>query len=139
MNDQLESQLSAAFAMKLETLPAETQLRVSGFDYRARATRRNRIVAVIGSSATAVLGGASAVIVVLASGAPIAYAGWTATPSTPTSAALTAATTGCNSASTQGAVLSGQPVLTDSRDAYTAAVFVSGTTTWVCISDGQSE
>ncbi len=139
MTDQLESRLSAAFAVKLQALPPEREARLRAFDYGARTGRRNKLVALIGSSTAAMIGSIVAAILLLSSGAPAAYAGWTTTPSAPSAAAVTAATAACNSASTDGPVVSGQPILADSRGAYTAAVFVFARTTWVCISDGQRD
>ncbi len=68
----------------------------------------------------------------------MAYAGWSATPSLPSPAAVTQAVAQCNAANARTGQprLTGQPVLTDGRGRYTAALYVIGKQTYDCISDG---
>jgi hypothetical protein len=71
----------------------------------------------------------------------MAYADWSATPVTPTPAALAAAVAACNRIDSRThysgtPMLTGQPVLTDARGKYVAAIYASGSSVNVCISDG---
>jgi hypothetical protein len=73
----------------------------------------------------------------------MAYADWSATPVTPTPAALAAAVAACNRIDSwthySGTpMLTGQPVLTDARGKYVAAIYVSGQSVNWCISDGRN-
>jgi hypothetical protein len=74
----------------------------------------------------------------LSSGATPAYAGWTPDPTTPTPAALTAATRACDWQinGNRPPVLNGKPVLTDARGRYTAQLYVTKNDVRFCISPG---
>lgn len=138
MSDLLEADLRAAFATRLEEVSAEREARLRAFDYRSNTARRRRIWATLGASSSALAAGIVAAILLLSSGTSVAYAGWTAVPTTPTPAALAAATSACNAAHsvTGPPVLTGKPVLTDARGRYTAAIYVRGDVDHVCISNG---
>ncbi len=140
MNDLLESELRTAFAARIETLSPQREARLCAFDYRSRARRHRRIWAAMGTSGTALTGGAVAAILILSSGASVAE-GWTAVPSTPSAAAVAAATAACNWVNDRNGppILSGTPVLTDGRGSYTAAIYVDGHVAHICISNGQHE
>jgi hypothetical protein len=134
-----ESDLRAAFAARLESVAPEREARLRAFDYRSRNARRHRLWALIGASSSALTAAIVAVIVLLSSGAPVAYAGWTPVPTTPTPAALAAATAACNWMNDANGppTLTGTPVLIDARGRYTAAIYVNGEVAHICISDGE--
>ena len=94
----------------------------------------------MGTSGTALTGGAVAAILMLSSGASVAE-GWTAVPSAPSAAAVAAATAACNWVNDRNGppILTGTPVLTDGRGSYTAAIYVDGHVAHICISNGQHE
>ncbi|MGC9221850.1 MAG: hypothetical protein ACP5H2_10955 [Solirubrobacteraceae bacterium] len=106
--------------------------------YRLRTSRGGKLWAAIGASGTALTAGIITAIVLLSSGAPAAYAGWTPVPATPRPAAVATATAACNDAN-GSPVLTGRPVVTDARGIYTAAIYTFGDDTWICISDGQRD
>lgn len=140
MSDLPESELRSAFAARLEMLSPEREARLRAFDYRSRAGRHRGVRTAIGAGATALVGGVVVAIVMLSSGASVAE-GWTAVPSAPSAAAVAAATAACNWVNDRNGppVLRGTPVLTDGRGSYTAAIYVDGHTTHICISNGQHE
>lgn len=138
MNDVPESDLRAAFTARFETVAPERELRLRTFDYRSHTTRRRSLWAAMGTGGTALTGGVVAAILMLSSGASVAE-GWTAVPSTPSSAAMAAATAACNWAHDASGppVLTGTPVLAEERGSYTAALYVDGQAAYICISSGQ--
>lgn len=117
-------------------------VREIGTPYRGRASRR---FAVSGVGALAALGAATVAVVLVAlfagSGVPNAFAGWTATPTTPRSGETASALARCTSrlASSAGGQ-SGVPaegwraVLTDTRGPFTAMILGSGGATATCLS-----
>lgn len=142
MNDLLESDLPAAFAARLETVSPEREARLRAYDYHSRTGRRRTLVAALGASGSAVTGGIVAAVLLLSSGASIAYAGWTSVPTPATPSMITTvsdkcahAFTGTDAAAIEGA-FSGQPVLTETRDIYTAVVEVSDGKLSSCLSHG---
>jgi hypothetical protein len=138
MKDLLESDLRAAFTARFETVAPDRELRLRTFDYRSRTTRRRRLWAATGTCGTALAGGVAAAILALSSGASVAE-GWTAVPSAPSAAAVAAATAACNWVHNMNGppILTGEPVLTDGRGSYTAAIYVDGHVAHICISNGQ--
>jgi hypothetical protein len=71
---------------------------------------------------------------------PLAYAGWSAVPQTPTPAEVARAARLCNhkTVSYQPAPTSDRPTLTDKRGRYVAILSAGGRTTQLCISDGRA-
>ncbi len=126
MPDQLEQSLREALSQRAAQLDPNSIARLSAIDYRPRRRRFGVVSAV---SALGVGGAAAALTVVfaLSSGAAPAFAGWKATPTSPTPGQLAQATHAC------GQDL-GSPVLTDSRGPYTASIYADSTTTDVCLS-----
>ena len=61
-------------------------------------TRRRRLWAAVGALGSVLTAGTTAVILLLSSGASVAYAGWSAVPSTVTPAVLASVTEACNRA-----------------------------------------
>jgi hypothetical protein len=132
------AELEAAIRHQLEARPRS---RFPAIDYRPRRSRGRTLWAAVGVSGTALIAGIATAIVLLSSGAPAAYAGWIPVPTTPTPAAVAAATAACNRLYDLNGppVLTGRPVLTDARGIYTAAIYVSGEATRVCISAGHRD
>lgn len=92
-------------------------------------TRRRRLWAAVGALGTVVAAGTTAAILLLSSGASVAYAGWSAVPSTVTPAVLASVTEACNRAAPHNArhdwplLTAGQAVVSEARGRYTAAVY----------------
>lgn len=100
-----------------------------------------RLWATIGVSGTALTGGVVAAVLLLSSTAPPAFAGWTPVPTPATPAALATATSTCNSQWDQSSpsVLSvSQVVLSETRDNYTAALYLTNNGVYDCITDGDA-
>lgn len=139
MIDVLESELRSAFAARLETLAPERETRLRAFDYdRSRTRRHRRAWAAMGTGGTVLMGGIAAAFLMLYSGASIAES-WAAVPSAPSATSVAAATAACNWLNDRNGspILTGTPVLTEGRGSYTAAIYVDGHTTRICISNGQ--
>jgi hypothetical protein len=137
MSDTVEQNLRTALLDLAESRPTDADARLCAIDYHPRTRRRLRWP-VAGLAGTLVAVGAAIAAVLLSSGAPEAFAGWTAVPTTPTPSALVAATAACNAMHPYKGPLTGTPVLTEARDKYTAAIYVTPSTglDHVCISDG---
>lgn len=137
MNELVENDLRdfyTALDDSYDAIPALDRLRAQA---RHPSRRRNRLWAAVAASGTALAGGIATAILILSSGASVAYAGWTPVPTTPTPAALSAAIAQCKQAA--GHVLDpavrtavaqsnadncdGQPVLTDARGKYVALIY----------------
>jgi hypothetical protein len=79
MNQQLESDLRHAFALRVSGIPAETGERLRGIDYHPRTGRipaRLTAGAMVGAAATTT----AVVSVVVLGGSQAAFAGWSASP-----------------------------------------------------------
>ena len=126
MPDQLEQSLREALSQRAAQLDPTSITRLSAIDYHPRRRRFGVVSAV---SALGVGGAAAALTAVfaLSSGAAPAFAGWSATPTTPAPGQLVQAAQAC------GQDL-GKPVLTDSRGPYTASIYADATTSDVCLS-----
>ena len=144
MSDTLEQELRAALTEHAANLSPEAVERLARIDFRAQSRRlpgRSRFWPGLAGVGGALIAGIIAAVVLFSSSAPVAYAGWTPTPTTPTPAALAAATAACNRApGLEGLpVRARRPVLTDARGRYTAELYVVGDdVVWDCISDGRS-
>jgi hypothetical protein len=111
----------------------------NGREPRRRTSYRRRLWAAVGASGTVLAGGIVAAVVLLSSTAPPAFAGWTAAPTTATPAALAAATADCNyrwDRNSPDDMTTGDAVLSETRGAYTAAIYVTSSTVYDCISNG---
>jgi hypothetical protein len=142
MNDTLEQSLRDLYredASNYNNTAALERLRAR----TARPQRKRRLVwPKVGLGGAALTGGIVAVILLLSSGAPLAYAGWTSVPTTatPTSIASTSDTcahafTGTGAAATERAFTQ-QPVLSESRGIYTAVIVVSDGKLYSCLIGG---
>ena len=126
MPDQLEQSLREAMSQRAAQLDPDSIARLRAIDYRPRQRRIGTIPA-IGALAATGVAAAVAVIVALGSGAAPAFAGWQATPTTPTTGQPAPPGRACGRAS-------GSPVLIDSRGPYTATIRADSTTSDVCLS-----
>jgi len=112
-------------------------------------TRRRRLWAAVSALGTVVAAGTTAAILLLSSGASVAYAGWSAVPSTVTPAVLASVTEACNKAAPHNSrhdwplLTAGQAVVSEARGRYTAAVYYpaavydpAGTQVFACITNG---
>lgn len=154
MTVSLEAELRATLRECASLMPAEATERIARIDYRPDRTRRRvRIWPIASGVGVAIAGGAFAAALLLSSsggplgvrplGVPMAYADWSATPVSPTTAALAAAVAACNRIDSWNhyngtPMLTGQPVLTDARGKYVAAIYASGSSVNYCISDGHT-
>jgi len=122
---------------------------------RLHGPRPRRFWAVLGASGTALTVGIIAAVLLLSSGTPTAYAGWTSVPTSAPTAVSAAAAAVCNklgasiafgSSGPAGApllgrlernahtdVFTGQPVLTDTRGVYTAVIKVTNGMLYSCL------
>jgi len=127
MKTEFEAELSEAFAARAARVPVVASSRLRSIDYEPR--ERTLRAPVIGVGALAGAAAAGSALVVVLGGSTPAYAGWSATPTSP-AAPSPAADASCQSqlSSTQGsagAIGSGawQNVLTDVRGPFTVALF----------------
>jgi hypothetical protein len=140
MSDAVEDTLREIYARDAaEYDETDSVGRLLAADYSARGLRRiPRGVAAIaagGVGATACVAGA----LLLTSAGP-AYAGWTADPSAASTASITASAAACNRTGHMSPtvwatkrVFSGQPVLTESRGIFTAAIYVTNGNIYACL------
>jgi hypothetical protein len=156
MTVSLETEIRATLRECASLMPAEAAERITRIDYRPSTRRKRARLGVwsIGSGVgAAVAGCAVAAVLVFSSssgplgvrplGVPMAYADWSATPASPTPAALAAAVAACNRIDSWNhyagtPMLTGQPVLTEARGKYVAAIYPSGSSVNYCISDGHT-
>jgi hypothetical protein len=120
MSDLLEDELREALLDRAAFITSETSARLRAVDYHPRPRRLPSMpaLAALGlSGATAAAGAA----ILLGSSATPAFAGWNASPTTPSPGQLAAAEQDCGAGS-------GTPVLTDTRGPYTASIYADGST-----------
>jgi hypothetical protein len=130
MSDVLEKQLRTAFTARLDRVSPARAARLRAFDYHPRQHRfpgRPTLAATASALAAALI----ALILLLSSGTPAAFAGWTDTPSPPTAAALTAARAAC------GRVPLAEVVAAEARGPFTAIVYLRGASPWQCVIRGR--
>lgn len=129
MNDAIEQELRTAFASKVASVSPAVAQRLRAADYHAR---HGRLPAFAGVGALgASLAAAAVAIVLLSSGAPAAFAGWTAVPTTPSPAAVGTARSAC------GGVESADVLGAEQRGPYTAIVFERGPKPTECVTKGR--
>jgi hypothetical protein len=120
MTDQLELQVRTAVAQRMEGVSPDRAARLRARNYRP-GRRRLLVMPVIG---------AVAAVLLLSSGTPAAFAGWTATPSSPTAAALAATRRAC------GNVPAADVLAAEARGPYTAVAFKRDDKLWQCVVKG---
>ncbi len=127
MTTQLENEVRKAMAARASVLPSGSVARVRAAGYRPRRRRAPATAGVLVGAATA----GTVIAVVVGGGAPAAYAGWSATP-TSAPAPSPAAAASCQDqltstpAGPQGSGLGSgawQNLLTDVRGPFTVALF----------------
>jgi hypothetical protein len=136
MATQLEIELTEALAARVRDLPSGAVDRIGAVDYRPRARRVRRVLAVPALGGAAVAGSVASVVVL--SGAQPAFAGWSATPALVdapgTSAAASCTEHLADLPSPPGftAPTTWNPVLTDVRGPFTVVVYQSGADDATC-------
>ncbi len=95
MREGLEAELHAVFVERAQEIPAQAQERLRAIDYRPRSWAPRSRVALGASAGLVVTAGAVVALVGLGPGTSPAFAGWTATPSTPVRGETVAALAQC--------------------------------------------
>ena len=123
MSDLLEDDLREALVDRAARITPEASARLRAIDYRPRSRRlaSRRTVSALGALGLSGAAAAAGAAILLGSSAAPAFAGWTASPTTPLPGQLAAADQHCGAGS-------GTPVLTDTRGPYTASVYADGST-----------
>jgi hypothetical protein len=131
MNDQLESDLRTALAVRAAEVPVAAVSRLTALDYRPRTPRLRPPVA-IGAFASAAAGaGALALVISLGAGASDAFAGWTAKPTAAAPGQIEAAQASCEAGQSP---IAGLPLkLADTRGPFTFAIYADATSSATCI------
>ena len=134
MNELLERELRdfyAAFDDAYDPTAALTRIRA-----HSRSPGRQRRFWAAAGFGSALTGGVLAAIVLLTSGASVAYAGWTPVPTPATHSQVVAAATDCdNDAGTNGpaALFVGHPVLAETRGRYTSLISITHGHVYACL------
>jgi hypothetical protein len=127
MSDLLEHDLREALAERAARVTPQASARLRAVDYRPRSgwldyrpqSRWRPSRRVLGGVGLSGVAAAVGTVILLASSAAPAFAGWTASPTRPSPGQLTAAEQDCRA---------GAPVLTDTRGPYTASIYANGST-----------
>lgn len=140
--EQALRELYAADSAGYDTTAARERLNVR----TPRPRAQSRVMwSAVGAAAAAALGGVLTAVLILSSGAPVAYAGWSSVPAKVAPSSIPAVSHLCGHAitGTDAAVyaraFSGQPVLSESRGIYTAVIDVSDGTVYSCLTGGSPE
>ena len=120
MSDLLEHDLREALSDRAALITTEASARLRAVDYHPRSRRRSLRPA-LGALALSGVAAAAGAAILLGSSAAPAFAGWTASPTTPLPGQLVAAQQQC-------AAGTGAPLLTDTRGPYTASIYPDGST-----------
>jgi hypothetical protein len=153
MSDPLEQEIRSALARRAAVLPPDAAHWLTEIDYAAPDVRRSRRPRprwrsrqrrlwrrpALGAAAAALTAGIAVAVVLLTSTTPVAYAGWTPVPTTPTPASVKLARAACDAmhpGPLAAKAIGGRPVLIDARGRYTALVSVAGDVLSICISAG---
>jgi hypothetical protein len=129
MSDLLEQELRDVFASRVEAVVPRVIARLSTVDFQPRRAQR-RLLAKIGAASGLVTGGVVAAVLLLGSGAPEAFAGWTAIPSGVSTGSLATARRAC------GIAPGGRVLAAESRGPFVAIVFTYYGNPWQCITRG---
>jgi hypothetical protein len=133
MNDQLEAELRRVLALRAAEVPAETVERLRRVDYRPRIRRRWPLTV---SAVGAATGTAAVVSVVVLGGSQAAFAGWSATPTSPTDTQNTVTQQNCQGRLSTLSGGTGQgswnQVANDVRGPYTVAIYENGSSFATC-------
>jgi hypothetical protein len=144
MTDALEQELRSALAERATRMPPEARDRLAQLDYQPQAGPRRRPTSVwsLASAGGAAIAAATvAALLLLSSGGstlvPLAYAGWSATPETPTAAQVARAIARCRhlAGPLLARAMRGRLILTDKRGRYVAVMYDNHGYAGVCILD----
>jgi hypothetical protein len=133
MTDQLELKLREAFAARAADVGPDTVARLSRVAYRPRTSRVPAPAAAGAIGGTAVAAAAAIWLVGLGTGTSNAFAGWTPSPTTGSSAQSARARALC-AAQMVARATSAKPVLTDVRGPFTVTLFSDRGTEATCVS-----
>lgn len=125
---QLDEQIRDALASEARAIPPRAIERLRRFDYRPR---RRAISPTLAAGVTGTAAAVAGTLVALGgAGTQAAFAGWSATPSTPSASQTSAVEATCaarlSGASKNGASASTEPVLADTRGPYTLVLYAQG-------------
>ena len=139
MNQQLESDLRHAFAVRVSGIPAETGERLRAVDYHPRTGRipaRLTAGAMVGAAATTT----AVVSVVVLGGSQAAFAGWSPSPATLVAAPAPGAGASCQARLAAAPTLPGvsaggswSAVATDVRGPFTLVIYENGDAYATCL------
>lgn len=129
MSDLIERELREAFASRVDAVAPRIVDRLSSTDFHPRRTRA-RLLTKLGACGSVIAAAATAVTLGLTGGTPVAFAGWTATPSPASAAAVEAARSACGHAAASDVLAS------EARGPYTAIVFLKRDRPWQCVVKG---
>jgi hypothetical protein len=96
MTDHLETDLRTALAQHAAALPPHAGVQLRRIDYRPRSPRRRTVLTLMSALGTAGVAAVVLSVVGLDTGTQRAFAGWTPTPTAPTSGQTPAAEAACS-------------------------------------------
>jgi hypothetical protein len=138
MDQNIETQLKEALSSVASRIPTDVDVRLRAIDYRPRTSRLSPRLTVGALGGVAATAGTVISIIVLGGSQP-AFAGWTASPGSASTAQTATADSTCQTqlADDPGPVVSAQggswsPVTTDVRGPFTVAIFQNGASTATC-------
>jgi hypothetical protein len=129
MSDLIETELKEAFADRVDTVAPRIVDRLSGIDFAERRARP-WFLAKISAAGAAVVAGATVAILAFGSGAPAAFAGWTASPARATASSVSVARRAC------GVAAGARVLAAESRGPFVSIVFLKDQDPWQCITHG---
>lgn len=137
MTDQLETDLRRSLAGAAAEVPTQTiGARLRSQDYRARPPHLRPLVALGGAASLAIAVGIAISVIGLSAGTPSAFAGWSATPTTPASGQVSAAEAACAKQEPypgEPGYAGLTPTVVDARGPFTLLVYVDGTSHEECV------
>lgn len=137
MSDELESDLRRWLAAAAAEVPTQTiGARLRSLDYRARTPRLRPLLTLAGAAGLAIAAGTAISVIGLSAGAQSAFAGWSATPTTPAGGQVAAAEAAC----AKQRPYPGEPGydgltprVVDTRGPFTLVVYIQGTSHEECV------
>lgn len=135
MTDSLDTALRRALHAQADQLPHEAVDRLRAIDFHPRTHRISPRVT-IGAAAGVAASTAAVVSILVVGSASPAFAGWQATPTSPTPGQLATAEASCRaqlaSPFTSVDGRGSSPILTDVRGPYTVAIYADGSSDVTC-------
>jgi hypothetical protein len=147
MTDTLEHEIRLALAEKAAAFPPGAHERLEQIDYGSKSghlPRPRRFWSFASATGAGLTGVVVATVLLLSSGGsslvPLAYAGWSATPQTPSPLEVSKAVGTCKRSAGPLAhsvliAVSGRLILAERRGKYLAVLYAKGRSSAVCISD----